>query len=67
MANDMVEQGRSPYEAFAHIFSAFHDNQQQAGPSSKQLDSPIPYDRVLAENGGMLSALMGSLEELYVY
>lgn len=52
----------SPYTSFAEILSRFHQQYSEAGPSSAQLDAPIRYDVVLEEDGGMVEALMGSLE-----
>lgn len=56
--------GPSPYTTFAEIISRFHGQYAEAGPSSTaaQLDSPIRYDVVLDEDGGMIETLMGSLE-----
>lgn len=56
--------GTTPSLAFAKILSSYHQKYAEAGPSSAQLDTPIRYDAVVDEEGGMISALLGSLEEL---
>ncbi|OCF38190.1 nuclear pore complex protein Nup107 [Kwoniella heveanensis BCC8398] len=54
----------TPYQNFAKVLSSYHHQYAEAGPSSSsQLDSPIRYDAVLDEEGGLISALMGALEE----
>ncbi|WWC91661.1 uncharacterized protein L201_006607 [Kwoniella dendrophila CBS 6074] len=54
----------TPYQNFAKVLSSYHDQYAEAGPSnSSSLDSPIRYDAVLDEEGGLIRALMGSLEE----
>lgn len=60
----MGDTAASPYASFAEILSRFHGQYAEAGPSSAQLDAPMPYDVVLDEDGGMVEALMGSLEAL---
>ncbi|KAL7418442.1 Nucleoporin nup84 [Cryptotrichosporon argae] len=52
----------STYATFAKVLSSYHGQYAEAGPSS-QLDAPIRRDAVLDEQGGLLTALMGSLEE----
>lgn len=51
----------NPYQSFAKIFSSYHE--QHGGPSSIRLDTPLRYDVVLDEEGGLLASLMGSIEE----
>ncbi|WRT70272.1 uncharacterized protein IL334_007267 [Kwoniella shivajii] len=53
----------TPYQAFARVLSTYHDQYSEAGPSSSSLDSPIRYDAVLDEQGGLIRALQGALEE----
>lgn len=59
----------TPYQAFAKVFSSYHDQygDAEAGPSSgsskHQIDSLIRYDAVLDEEGGLLSSLSRSLAE----
>lgn len=53
----------SPPLAFAKILSSYHQKYAEAGPSSTQLDTPIRYDAVV-DQGGMLSAMLDSLENL---
>ncbi|KAK8853177.1 hypothetical protein IAR55_003879 [Kwoniella newhampshirensis] len=59
----MATSSHTPYQTFAKVFSSYHDQYAKAGPSSNQLDSPIRADAVLDEQGGLIIALMGSLEE----
>lgn len=63
MSGTMVTQSASPDATFAKVLANYHSKYAEAGPSSAQLDSPIRYDVVLDEESGMISALMGSLEE----
>lgn len=59
---------QTPYQAFAKIFSSYHDQyaEQEAGPSTglskQQIDSFMRSDAVLDEDGGLLSSLSRSLE-----
>ncbi|WVR00241.1 hypothetical protein IAU59_007383 [Kwoniella sp. CBS 9459] len=53
----------TPYQNFAKVLSSYHHQYAEAGPSSSQLDSPIRYDAVLDEEGGLIGALMGAIEE----
>ncbi|WWD19594.1 hypothetical protein CI109_104056 [Kwoniella shandongensis] len=59
----MAASSSNPYQTFAKVFSSYHDQYAEAGPSSNQLDTPIRFDAVLDEDGGLINALMGSLEE----
>jgi nuclear pore complex protein Nup107 len=52
--------GSSAYQSFAKVFTSYHDR-YAAGPSN-QIDSPVPYDVVLDEDGGMVKSLMDALE-----
>lgn len=63
MSGTLVTQNSSPDATFAKVLASYHSKYAEAGPSSAQLDSPIRYDVVLDEEDGMISALMGSLEE----
>ena len=51
------------YQAFARIFTSYHDQYSEPGPSNRQIDAGIRYDAVLDEQGGLLASLMGALEE----
>lgn len=62
MAGAAGTLAQSPYSTFADILSRYHSQYTEAGPSSAQLDTPIPYDVVLDQDNGMIEALMGSLE-----
>ncbi|WVR07722.1 hypothetical protein IAU60_004764 [Kwoniella sp. DSM 27419] len=53
----------TPYQNFAKILSTYHAQYSEAGPSSSQLDSPIRYDAVLDQEGGLIRALMDALED----
>lgn len=55
----------SPYQAFAKTFAAYQDRYAEAGPST-HLDSPLRHDVVLDEEGGVITTLMRSLEDLCV-
>lgn len=57
----------NPYQSFAKVFTSYHEQYAEAGPSSSQLDSPIRHDIVLAEEGGLIDGLMKTLEDRYVY
>jgi hypothetical protein len=59
----MSVQGSSPYQAFARIFTSYHGQYSEPGPSNRQIDSSIRYDAVLDEQGGLLASLMGAIEE----
>ncbi|KAK4685830.1 hypothetical protein P7C73_g4306, partial [Tremellales sp. Uapishka_1] len=52
------------YGSFAKILSSYQQQyaQPQAGPS-KQLDSPLQYDVVLDEEGGLIHSLESAIEE----
>lgn len=63
----MSVQGSSPYQAFARIFTSYHDQYSEPGPSNRQIDSSIRYDAVLDEQGGLLASLMGAIEEEFVH
>jgi nuclear pore complex protein Nup107 len=60
----------TPYQSFAQLFSSYHEQyaQPEAGPSSRNgvskqhIDSQIPYNVVLDDEGGLLSSLNKSLE-----
>ncbi|WVQ67012.1 uncharacterized protein L199_005204 [Kwoniella botswanensis] len=55
----------TPYQNFAKVISSYHDQYAEAGPSnSSSLDSPIRYEAVLDEEGGLIRAFMGALEEV---
>nr|XP_019044194.1 nuclear pore complex protein Nup107 [Kwoniella bestiolae CBS 10118]OCF23124.1 nuclear pore complex protein Nup107 [Kwoniella bestiolae CBS 10118] len=55
----------TPYQNFAKVLSSYHDQYSEAGPSSSSsLDSPIRYEAVLDEEGGLIRAFMGALEEV---
>lgn len=64
MASTSGAGGTPPSLSFAKIFSNYHQKYAEAGPSTAQLDTPIRYDAVVDEEGGMLSAILSSLEEL---
>ncbi|WWC71980.1 uncharacterized protein I206_105939 [Kwoniella pini CBS 10737] len=52
------------YQNFAKVLSSYHDQYAEAGPSNtSSLDSPIQYEAVLDEEGGLIKSLMGALEE----
>ncbi|WWC64631.1 uncharacterized protein I303_107242 [Kwoniella dejecticola CBS 10117] len=54
----------TPYQNFAKVLSSYHHQYAQAGPStSTSLDSPIRYEAVLDEEGGLIRSLMAALEE----
>ncbi|WVQ84716.1 hypothetical protein IAT38_006873 [Cryptococcus sp. DSM 104549] len=53
----------TPYQTFAKVLSNYHDRYSDPGPSSSQLDSPIHHQAVLDEEGGLINALMASLQE----
>jgi len=55
--------GPSTYQAFAKAFTTYHEQYAEAGPSSRQLDAPLPYDVVLDEQGGLLNSLMIAVED----
>lgn len=63
----MATASTGSYQAFAKIFSSYHDQyaDAQAGPSTsrRQLDSVIRYDAVLDEEHGLLASLVQSLEQ----
>lgn len=53
----------SPYRSFAKAFTLYHAQYADPGPSTQQLDAPIRLDVVLDEQGGLVAALMDSLEQ----
>ncbi|ODN81544.1 hypothetical protein L202_01963 [Cryptococcus amylolentus CBS 6039] len=55
----------TPYTSFASLLASYHHQYSQPGPSNapQQLDSPLQLDAVLNEDGGLINALMGSLEQ----
>jgi nuclear pore complex protein Nup107 len=56
----------TPYPSFANVFTSYHKQYAEAGPSSSQLDSPMRPDVILDEEGGLITSLIGSLEEMCV-
>lgn len=54
------------YQAFSKDFASYQQVNAQAGPSKTtiHLDSQLPQDAVLDEEGGLVSSLMGSLESV---
>ncbi|ORX40632.1 nuclear pore protein 84/107 [Kockovaella imperatae] len=56
----------SASQSFAKVFSSYHEQYAEAGPSSAQLDTPIRYDVVLDEEGGLVTSLMGTLEQAII-
>lgn len=67
----MASSSASTYTTFARILSSYHEqypdpSSSSSAASTSQLDAPVQRDAVLDEEGGMLSALMGSLEETFV-
>jgi hypothetical protein len=63
----MTSSSSTPYVSFAKILSSYHERYAEAGPSTLQLDSPMRHDAVLDEEGGLLMALMGAVEETCVH
>lgn len=59
----MSTVGATPTQAFAKIVSSYHEQYGEAGPSSIRLDTPLRADVILDDEGGLITSLMGSLEE----
>lgn len=62
----MSGSSSTPYHSFAKVFTSYHEQYAEAGPSSSQLDSVLRRDVVLDEEGGLITSLMRSIEEMSV-
>ena len=63
----MTSKLHNTSQSFAKIFSSYHEQYGEPGPSTLRLDHPLRSDVILDEEGGLITSLMVVLEQRYAH